>query len=129
MENFEILLIVLVSLTVGAAIYDGFLQLTGRLATKPPKVNWRKNWAGALETLGPVKVQPLDNWVRDGSEPPPKPDSFSTMDVIVVQGKHKGVGSYDHITGRWQCCLFSDRGSVLVSEVDAWQKFPDYEKI
>ena len=137
MENLNALLIIIVvSLAVGAALYEAFLQLTGRLVTKPPKVNWRKNWAGALETLGPVKIHPLDSWVRDGSKPPPDNHGRDSEEVIVRHGTFYGVGRYDHLDKAWFCSFLTRavENKFLSSgqsrkEVDAWQKFPEYEKI
>ena len=129
MENLNALLIIIVvSLAVGAALYEAFLQLTGRLVTKPPKVNWRKNWAGALETLGPVKIHPLDSWVRDGSVPLRNGLSHRSIRVFVALGESRGYGIWDYAEEHWEVLFFDCKDNVIV-KVDAWQKFPEYEKI
>ena len=86
-----------VAMALGGAFYMMLDRWASHLSPPPPKVNWRKNWARVQGHAPKYKesdrlggAPPKDNWVRDGSEPPPKPDSFSTIDVIVVHGKHKG---------------------------------------
>ena len=139
MGNFEILLIVLVSLTVGAAIYDGFLQLTGRQKAKPPKVNWRKNWAGVYKGhMSPPKPPSRpnrpkaaeDNWIRDGSLPPQdgKHDTMSVNVLVELPFDQQGVGYWDP---NYECWVVTNiaRHERRIDKILAWQKFPDYEKI
>ena len=131
METYKILLIVLVSLVIGAAIYDGFLQLTDRLATKP-----FNPWAApALWPVNPPPkykesdrlggAPPKDNWVRDGSKP--KQQGSLHPYLIIVEGV-KGVGVYHAVLNSWVVWV-PQLGGFPKDQVDAWQKFPDYEKI
>ncbi len=119
MENLNALLvIVVVSLAVGAALYEAFLQFTGRLRAKP--FNPWTSPAGHTP-----KPPPKDNWVRDGSVPELW-GNYHTY-LVIVEGT-EGTGVYFKSTKDWVCWGFSPT-RTRVDKVDAWQKFPDYEKI
>ena len=118
MENFEILLIVLVSLAVGAALHEAFLKFTGKLATKP------------FNPWTVPKPLPKDNWVRDGSKPPKDPayDNISQTVVLAFDTGQKGTGYWCYDYGYWAATP-TGHNERNTNKILAWQKFPDYEKI
>ena len=129
MENLNVLLmIIVVSLAVGAALYEAFLRFTGKLKAKP-----FNPWTFPGHT-NPPKPPPKDNWVRDGRKPPSVSKYGYSEEVMILQGPFKGVGRYDHSVEAWHC-FFPKGAYKLLStaghrkEVEAWHKFPDYEKI
>ena len=136
MENLKTLVLGLYVLLLLAIIWKGFRMAQRARETNafepgtfpghmsPPKPPSRPKRPKAVE----------DNWVRDRSKPPPVSKDGYSEEVMVLQGPFKGVGRYDHSVEAWHCFfprgahkLLSTRGHR--KEIEAWQKFPEYEKI
>ena len=124
MENVNVLLLLVVvpvvSLAVGAALYEAFLQFTGRLVTKT-----FNPWTFPAGHTNPPPPPPKDNWVRDGGVPELAGHYYTYL--VIVEGEQL-LGVYLKDTKEWVCWKRS-LGRVRVDKVEAWQRFPDYEKI
>lgn len=79
-----------------------------------------------MTTPDPSKSPPEDKWVRDGSVPEDKRGDYPPYLVIVERAA--GIGAYFPEKKDW-VCHFPGLGKRTITNVDAWQKFPEYEKI
>ena len=116
METYKILSIVLVSLAVGAALHEAFLQFTNHTVTKI-----FNPWTFPRQK---------DNWVRDGSKPP-QDGEYDTMSITVLVAlpfDQQGVGYWDPHYESWVVRI-TERSERRTDKILGWQKFPDYEKI
>ena len=100
--------------------------------TNPPKPPFdSRAWKGFFSTAGPVNIQPLDHWIRDGRLPHPLGGFILCLVILELEKKRvEGFGLYQEEHKAWKVWLpgywFEPQ---KVKRVDAWQKFPDYETI